>query len=164
MKFSILFITALFLYSISYGQKHPNYLKIHAGTEIPVGFFDEGYKTGWGIHATDYFQVSKGGSIVLTTGFASWKAKIGQGIQANLLNVRFGYRFFAAGGLYFQVEPVGVGFYLDEHNSGAKYVYSAGMGYLFSNKSKSGFDISSKFNRVGDRSWVSINLGYQFKL
>jgi hypothetical protein len=146
-----------------FSQKN-NYLKFHGGLELPVGFFSEGYRTGWGIHVTDYLETNPGGSILFTAGVAGWKAKIGQGIKANLLIIRIGYRVFVAEGFYFQAEAGGVGFYLDEYNNGTRYTYAGGLGYLFNRKTNHSFDISSKFNRLGGRSWVSLNLGYQFKL
>jgi len=163
MKY-FLFLFVIFLSLISNAQKKANFLKIHGGAEIPVGFFSEGYSTGWGIYATDYLEVNKGGSLLLTTGFTGWKAEIGQGIKANLFIMRMGYRIFATEGLYFQIDAAGFGAYLDEHNNGTRFTYAGGLGYLFSKKNKNGFDISAKFNRISDRSWISLNLGYQFKL
>jgi hypothetical protein len=165
MKSPALIIAALFLCSISIAQ-NSNYLKIHAGAEFPVGAFSEGYKTGWGIHATDYFEISKGGSISASAGFTSWKAKSGIVNAADLLIVRFGYRAFVSEGFYLQAEPAGIAFHVDKYNNGASYAFGGGIGYLFSSKGKTGtgFDISSKFNRAASRSWISVNLGYQFKL
>lgn len=161
-KLTLVFV-CLFTMTQIFSQKN-NYLKIHGGAEIPVGFFSEGYPTGWGIYATDYLEVNEGGSIFLTTGFASWKAEIGQGIKTNLFIARIGYRIFVAEGFYFQADAAGLGIYLDDYNNGTSFTYAGGIGYLFNRKSKNGFDISSKFNRISGRSWISINLGYQFKL
>lgn len=153
---------SLFLLQIIYAQKASNSIKLHAGAEIPVGSFNEGYSTGWGVHATDYLEVSKGGSILLTTGLTGWNAKIGEGIKANLFIVRIGYRIFAVEGLYFQAEAPGVAIYIDENNNGTELTYGGGIGYLFNRKGKGGLDISSKFNRISGRSWISLNIGFQF--
>ena len=161
MKYCILII-AVFLTCIVNAQQ--NNLKIHGGAEIPVGFFSEGYSTGWGIYATDYLEVSKGGSILFNAGITGWKAEIGQGIKANLLLLRIGYRLFATEGLYFQADAAGAGFYLDDYNNGTRFTYAGGAGYLFKGKNNGGFDISSKINRISGRTWISLNFGYQFKL
>jgi len=162
MKLFVLVNVAIFLCSTSFAQKSANYLKIHSGAEVSVdGVVGEDYKTGWGIHATDYFEVHKGGSILLTTGFTSWKTrKDWESSKANLLIVRLGYRIFAVEGLYFQIDPAGVVFWFNS----ASYTYAGGIGYLFNKKTGRGFDISSKFSNSTGGSWISLNLGYQFKL
>jgi hypothetical protein len=68
-----LFYSLLFVFNIE-AQKNSNYLKVSGGTEIPTGFFSESYKVGLGAHVTDYFDVGRGGSILLSTGLSSWKA------------------------------------------------------------------------------------------
>ena len=163
-KNTICFLFFLAIIMPSKSQQNSNNLKIHGGAEIPVGFFSEGYSTGWGIYATDYLEVSKGGSILLNAGITGWKAEIGQGIKANLLLLRIGYRIFATEGLYFQADAAGLGLYLDDYNNGTQFTYAGGTGYLFKGKNNGGFDISSKINRISGRSWISLNLGYQFKL
>ena len=164
MKKLILVFTCLLCTTQIFAQAKNNYLKIHGGAELPVGSFSEGYPTGWGIHVTDYLETGKAGSLLFSAALTGWKAKIAQGINTNLLLVRIGYRIFAAEGFYFQVDAAGLGLYIDEYNSGTNFTYAGGAGYLFSRKNKSSFDISTKFNRISGRSWISLHFGYQFAL
>lgn len=164
MKNLLTSILVLCVFQSMSAQKVNNSLKIHTGAEIPVGFLSEGFSTGLGLHVTDYLEISKGGSILLNVGYTGWESRIGEGYQANLLLFKIGYRGFIAQGFYFQADAAGLGIYLDKYNSGSDFTYSGGIGYLIKDKKDGGFDISSKFNRISGRSWISLHLGYQFRL
>jgi hypothetical protein len=160
LKFFFLILTI----SIN-AQKGINFLKIHGGAEIPVGFFNEGYKTGWGIFATDYYTVTPNkGSISISTGVTGWSAHDNPDFKSGLSITRVGYRGFITKGFYLQGDA-GIAVYIgDWAPSPSKFTYSAGTGYLFANKNGTGFDISAKVNRIPLRTWVGLNIGYQFKL
>lgn len=164
MRKLIILSLCLFTTIKIFSQKNSNFLKLHAGAEIPVGFFGEGYTTSFGIHATDYLETGAKGSILFTAGYMSLKDKIGQGIKSDLFLMKIGYRIFATEAFYFQVDAAGIGLYLDSYNQGTRFTYAGGIGYLIANKNEGGVDLSGKFNRIAGRSWISLHVGYQFKL
>jgi len=156
------FIILLGLLSQVKGQKKINFLKVQVGAESPIGFFNEGYKTGWGIHVTDYYGVADKGNILLTTGVTGWKAK-GADLNSGLSITKLGYQQFVAKGLYLQADA-GLGIYIGDWGGSSDFTFGGGIGYLFNTNNKGGFDISTKYNRISDRSWISLSIGYQFKL
>ena len=130
-----------------------------------MGFFASAYNAGWGLHFTDYIRISdKGGDILGTVGFTSWKDKLGANIKAGLVLIRGGYRQFVSTGFYFQIEA-GVAIIVQDWGKGSRFSYGGGAGYLIkSKKGKGGIDISAKFNRITYRSWIGLGIGYQLKL
>ena len=163
-KILLVLIISLFSFSRINAQKGSNSIKIHAAAEIPVGFFATGYNAGWGLHVTDYIRTgNKGGDLLLSAGFASWKDKLGANIKAGLVLIRGGYRQFVSSGFYFQLEA-GVAILVQDWGQGSRFSYGGGAGYLIkSKKGKGGIDISAKFNRITYRSWIGLGLGYQFE-
>ena len=145
----------------SFSQKGSNHLKINGGAEVTTGTFKEGYKTGWGIYATDYLGLDSKSSILFSTGVAQWDGD-NSSFEIGLIFLKTGYRLFAIQNLYLQGE-VGLAKGFKEYNDGTYFTYSAGLGYLFK-IGNSGVDISTKYNRFDYRSWFSIHVGYQFRL
>lgn len=143
-------------------QKGDNFLKIHAGAELTTSLFADGYSTGWGIYATDYYGVSNDGNLVISTGVASWKVKDSPG-KAGMFLTRIGYRQFLAEGFYLQADA-GIGVGLENFSGATRFNFGGGLGYLFKNKKGSGFDISARANRGFGRTWIGLGAGYQFKL
>ena len=149
-------------YVDSNAQKGSNYLKIHAAAEFTTGLFADGYNTGWGVYATDYIEVAKGGSFLLSIGIAGWKAS-NDPSKAGMFLTRIGYRQFVSSGLYMQGEG-GLGFGQNNFSGSTKFVLSGGFGYLFKGKRGNGFDICAKVNRGFIRTWIDLGAGYQLKL
>src|SRR5215217_3780211 len=87
----------------SYSQKGSNHLKISAGAEVTTGIFKEGYKTGWGIYATDYLGLDNKSSILFSTGVAKWNGD-NSDFTVGLFFLKTGLRLFAVDNLYFQGE------------------------------------------------------------
>ena len=158
-NYLLLFSLSAFL-NTSHAQ---NYIKIHAGAEIPTTFFAEAYKTGWGIYATDYYQIGKGGSIVFSTGVAAWNVIEESNGKTGMVLTRFGYRQFLVADIYFQGDA-GFGVGLENFTGTTRFAYGFGPGYLFKNKRGGGIDINARFNRAFNRSWFGLGAGYQFKL
>lgn len=148
--------------SFAFAQKNKNYLKISTGAEITTGIFQEGFNTGFGIYLTDYFSVIEGGSILLSTGIASWKGNNHSG-KAGLVLTRLGYRQFLGAGLYIQGDG-GLGIGLENFSGRTRFSFGGGPGYLFKSKNGGGFDIATRVNRYGYRTWFGVAAGYQFKL
>lgn len=155
-------ISCLFLFFELPAQNKSNFLKIHGGAEMPIGIFKEGYKAGWGIYATNFFNISEHGSVLFSAGITGWKV---QDINENsgLFLAKAGYRHFISGGFYAQGDG-GIAVYTGFWKGASSFTYGGGVGYLIKNKSGSGFDISARINRVTYRSWIGINIGYQFQL
>jgi hypothetical protein len=143
-------------------QKGSNFLKLHASAELTTGLFNEGYNTGWGVYATDYFGIAGKTSISLSTGFAAWNAKDAD-LKIGMSLTKLGLRQFLAGGLYFQADA-GIAVGLKDWSGSTKFAYSAGAGYLIRLKHRGGIDISAKVNRAFIRTWIGVGAGYEFKL
>ena len=120
------------------------YLKVHAGAEIPTGLFGEEFATGWGIYVTDYFEMGKGGSVLISTGIAAWHIKEESNFKAGLALTRIGLRQFITGGVYLQGD-LGFGVGLENFSGNTRFAYGFGPGYLFKNKSGGGLDINARF-------------------
>ncbi|OSZ80716.1 hypothetical protein CAP36_05550 [Chitinophagaceae bacterium IBVUCB2] len=148
--------------SFAYAQKSKNHLKISGGAEITTGIFKQGFNTGFGIYISDYYSVIEGGSILLSTGIASWKGNNHSG-KAGLVLTRLGFRQFVGAGFYLQGDG-GFGIGLENFSGRTRFSYGGGPGYLFASKNGSGFDISARVNRYGYRTWFGVAAGYQFKL
>lgn len=146
----------------SQAQQKTNALKISTGLEQPVGEFGDAYKSGFGIFFTDYYGVSKKGSIVFVVGTSSWKAKAAD-IRGNLSQIKVGFRQFLVSGLYLQADG-GWGRYTGTWGGGNRFVYSGGAGYLLKTKGINGIDFNIRISQVPNRSWVGLGIGYQFKL
>lgn len=163
MKKIITLVSILvFALSTINSQNGTNHLKIHAGAELTTGLFADGYNTGWGIYATDYFSLSKDGSIVLSTGIGSWNQKTGSG-KAGMSLTRIGYRQFFAKGFYFQGDA-GIGLGLENFRGSTRFTFGGGPGYLLKIKNGDGFDISARVNRGFNRTWIGLGVGYQFRI
>jgi hypothetical protein len=145
--------------NISSCQK--NYLKLHSGVEIPVGFFGDAYKTGFGIHLTDYYRIANEGDLVISVGIGSWKAKNAD-IRGGLSQFRVGYRQFITNGLYLQADG-GLAKYVGNWGRGSRFTFGGGPGYLIKLKERSGVDLHFRINRVPTRTWLIFGAGYQFK-
>jgi hypothetical protein len=160
--FAITFIL-LWGFSIdSYSQKRQNNLKFNGSLEIPVGYFGSPYKTGVGVHLTDYQEIGKGESILLSVGYSSWNAK-NIDINAGLLQFSLGLRQFIAGSLYLQGD-VGAMKYVSDWGHSTRIGFGGGIGYLVKTKNNNGVDFSVRINRIPGRTWVGLGVGYQFKL
>jgi hypothetical protein len=163
MKFNILLFAASLFFSLKcFSQNKANFLKLHGGAEIPIGIFKEGYKTGWGLYATDYYGVSKEGSILISAGITGWKVQQAAN-NSGLFLTRLGYRHFIVHGLYVQGDG-GLAVYTGYWGGPSRFTYGGGIGYLIKSKSGGGFDISARINKASYRSWLGFNIGYQFKL
>jgi hypothetical protein len=162
-KVFFLLIFGSFSLANANAQKGSNDLKIHAGAEMPIGDFSDAYNIGWGLHLTDYISLNDKGGFLVTTGFTSWKDKLGANIKAGLLLIRGGYRQFVSKGFYFQGEA-GTAIILQDWGKGSRFSFGGGAGYLFKTKGKGAIDISVLFNRITYRTWIGLGIGYQFKL
>ena len=163
MKYKIFLFALCFFFSIKgLAQKNMNFIKIHGGVEMPLGIFKEGYKTGWGIYATDYYDVNKDGSVLLSAGITGWKVQDANN-NSGLFLTRVGYRHFVVEGLYAQGDA-GLAVYTGYWKGPSRFTYGGGFGYLIKNKSGNGFDISARINKASYRPWIGFNIGYQFKL
>lgn len=166
MKMRTILMYLLFstmLYSICSGQKGSNFLKLHASAELTTGLFADGYKTGWGVYATDYYGTTKDGSLAFSAGLAGWNEANGGTTKAGMFLVRVGYRQIIAAGLYAQGDG-GIGIGSKNFSGTTRFVFGGGLGYLIKNKTGSGFDISARVNRGFSRIWIGLGAGYQFKL
>ncbi len=161
MKYIFLMIFNLFTLII-FAQKHTNTLKVHGGPELTTGLFADGYKTGWGVYATDYVGLGDKTSLSLSTGVAFWNAK-NASIKAGMSLTRLGLRQFVSNGLYFQGDA-GLGIGLSDWSNDKEFVFGGGTGYLFKTKKGGGFDLSLRANRGFSRTWIGLGLGYEFKL
>jgi hypothetical protein len=159
--FQILIVFLFFISTIN-AQKGDNFLKLSGGVELTTGHFADGYSTGWGIYATDYYNISKDASLLLSTGITSFKVKNGTG-KAGMSLSRFGIRQFVSNGFYFQGDA-GIGIGLNNFDGPARFTFGFGPGYLFKSKRGSGFDLSARLNRGFSRTWIGLGAGYQFKL
>jgi len=162
MKYSLLVFVLLSVTTSSHGQKNGNFLKLHASAEFTTGLFNEGYNTGWGIYATDYFGLGDKTAISLSTGIASWNAKNAE-LKAGMSLSRVGLRQFLASGFYLQADA-GIAVGLKDWSGSTKFAFSGGAGYLFRINGKGGVDISAKVSRSFDRTWIGLGAGYEFKL
>lgn len=159
----LFFVLVLGMNNNFFGQKGNNFLKLHASAELTTGLFADGYKTGWGVYATHYYGTSKDGSIAFSAGLASWDETNGGRTKAGMFLVRAGYRQILVEGLYVQGDG-GFGVGSKNFSGTTRFVIGGCLGYLFKNKTGSGFDISARVNRGFNRTWLGLGAGYQFKL
>ncbi len=163
MRTLLLPLNLLFLIPfIANGQKGNSFIEIHGSAETTTGFFAEGYKTGYGIYAIGYGEINKSGNISVSIGVASWNVKNGTG-SAGMILPRIGYRQFVVEGLYL-LGDIGVSIGIKNFKNSTRFVIGGGLGYMFKNKSGSGFNLSTRINRGFNRTWIGLGAGYQFKL
>ncbi len=163
MKKNILFLLlSLFVSIFINAQKGSNYLKLNAGAELTIKSFADGYKSGWGIYATDYYNITDDLSILFSTGVTSFESKRGAG-KAGMSLTRAGFRQFFSKGFYFQGDA-GIGIGLKNFNGPTRFAFGFGPGYFFKSKNGNGFDISTRYNGGFNRTWIGLAVGYQFKL
>jgi len=141
-------------------QKGNNHLKLNGGAELNTGLFSEGYNTGWGVYATDYFGINEQTSLLLSTGVASWKVKDGS-FKVGMSLTRFGVRQFVSNGFYLQGDA-GISVGLETWSGLKRFAFGGGPGYLFKSKKGGGVDISARVNRSFHRTWIGLAAGYEF--
>lgn len=162
MKSMILFLIIFHFGNISFSQKNKNYFKINTGAELTSGLFAEGYKSGWGIYASHYYNIGKEGNFVISSGIAFWNESNGTS-KAGMSLTRVGLRQFVYQGFYFQADA-GIGLGLKNFSETTRFCFGGGAGYLFKNAKGNGVDISVRINRGFNRTWIGIGAGYQFRL
>jgi hypothetical protein len=160
----VFFLTTIFGLFIlnSFSQQGSNYLKVYASAEFTTGLFDEGYNTGWGIYATDFYGMGEKTSLSLSTGIASWNAKNAD-ITAGMWLTRFGLRQFLVKGFYLNADG-GIAVGIKDWSGSSQFAYGGGIGYLLRSKRGGGIDISARVNRSFERTWIGLGAGYEFKL
>jgi len=145
-----------------FAQRRENFLKVISSVELPVGFFQNGYKTGWGIYATDYLGIADKTAIALSSGIASWNAK-NASIKAGMSISKLGIRQFISSGFYLQTDA-GIAVGIKDWTGSSKFTFDGIAGYLVRTKGGGGVDFSAKVNRAFARTWVGLGVGYEFKL
>ncbi len=164
MKRTIAFLSLLFMSCGLFAQKRTNSIKLQGGIEAPVGDYTNYYQTGFGFHLTDYIGISDKGDLYFTAGYVLIKGTtFDHRLENKIYLLKTGYRQFTFKGLYLQADLAGASF-VDEFDRKVMFAYSCGIGYLLRLTKHSGVDLSVKFNRIPDRSWIGLNAGYQIAL
>jgi hypothetical protein len=148
-------------------QKGANELKLDALANFPIGHFGDGFKTGFGIGATDYIPTSKTGSFLIHVSYNSFKTKSGNiTYTGSIVPILAGYRYKKEPlGFYFQ-GAIGGAIYGNVFGSGVKFAFSPGAGYLIKAGNKGAVDLCLNFNSASyggvSNNWIALGLGYYF--
>jgi hypothetical protein len=176
MKKVLLAICIATLSTVSFAQKGTNAIGIGPEVGLPMGDFGDLSKLGIGGYVKFLYGIGEAGSVTLTTGYSSFKAKdlYTEALEADKINstiipILLGYRHNFSG---FYVEPqVGYGIYgvkitggdFAGSGSDGAFTYAVGIGYVVSS-----FDIGVRYQGASKdgstTSLIGIRVGYNISL